>query len=280
MGYKSISIIVTDQATDVASLTTALAFADRAQGHLDVHCVGVDPARYEPMPAGSAAIIMETGAAEARSHASELTDWVNDTLPNDATNVAVEGIVMPHLGLDSGVGRIARYSDLIVCSKPYGAKAGPLQVSILEAALFGTGAPVLICGNNMDRAKVSPKRILMAWDESAEALNAMRHALPLLQAADRVDVVMVDPPSHSPERSDPGGAVTLMMARHGVRAEVSILARTLPRVSECLTRFAQEHDCDMIVMGAYGHSRLREAVLGGPTRDMLEQSDIPLFMAH
>ncbi|WP_368185236.1 universal stress protein [Aestuariibius sp. HNIBRBA575] len=279
MGYKSVSIIVTDQATDAAPLASARAVADRCDGHLDVHCLGVDPARYEPLPAGSAAIIMETGVAEARAQAGELVDWVNAIIPQDIPNVAVEGVIMPHLGLDSGIGRIARYSDLIVCAKPYGKGATPLQVSVLEAALFGTRAPVLVCNSDAE-APVNPRRILLAWDESAEALSAMRYAMPLMQAADRVDVVMVDPPSHSPERSDPGGAVTLMLARHGVRAEVSILSRTLPRVSECLSRFAKEHNCDMIVMGAYGHSRLREAVLGGPTRDMLEQSEIPLFMAH
>jgi nucleotide-binding universal stress UspA family protein len=278
MGYKSVSIIVSDKTTDQSALRAAQAIADQSDGHLDVHCVGIDPARYEPMPAGSAAIIMESGAAEARQRSGDLMEWVKGQLPSNKANVAIEATVMPHLGLDNGVARIARYSDLIVCAKPYGDGAGPLQVSILEAALFGTRAPVLVCGANATGNP--PKRIMLAWDESAEALTAMRHALPLMKQADRVDVVMVDPPSHSPERSDPGGAVTLMLARHGIRAEVSILSRTLPRISECLSRFAREHDIDMIVMGAYGHSRFREAVLGGPTRDMLEQSDLPLFMAH
>jgi nucleotide-binding universal stress UspA family protein len=92
--------------------------------------------------------------------------------------------------------------------------------------------------------------------------------------------VMIDPPTHSPERSDPGGAVCLMLARHGVKAEVSILSRTLPRVSEILTRFATEHGANLIVMGAYGHSRFRESLLGGATRDMLEGTSLPLLMAH
>ena len=61
---------------------------------------------------------------------------------------------------------------------------------------------------------------------------------------------------------------------------MSILSRTLPRVSEVMTRFANDRDADLIVMGAYGHSRMREAILGGATRDMLEGAELPLLMAH
>jgi nucleotide-binding universal stress UspA family protein len=68
--------------------------------------------------------------------------------------------------------------------------------------------------------------------------------------------------------------------RHGVRAEVSVLARTLPRVSEVLARQVRDLDAGMLVMGAYGHSRFREAILGGATRDMLEAAEVPVFLAH
>lgn len=278
MGYKTLSVIVTDQTADSATLAAALDLVRREDGHLDVFCLGVDPARYEPLPAGSAVAVLQTGATEARARAEELSHWAREQL-GDMPNAVVEPIVIPQMGIDIGLARITRYADLVICAKPYGRSAGPLQVTVLEAVLFGTGAPVLIVGQDMTLAE-PPHRILLAWDESREALTAARHALPLLQIADRVDVVMVDPPSHSPERSDPGGALCMMLARHGIRAEVSILARTLPRVSDCLARFAREHECDMIVMGAYGHSRLREAMLGGPTRDMLEAAEMPLFMGH
>ena len=72
----------------------------------------------------------------------------------------------------------------------------------------------------------------------------------------------------------------MMLSRHGIRAEVSILARTMPRVSDVMMRFATEHGCDLIVMGAYGHSRFRESILGGATRDLLERTEVPLLMSH
>lgn len=280
MSFKTVSVIVTDKAVDAPALDVARVLAEREGGHLHIYCVGVDPARYEPLPAGSAAVMLETGAAEARERADALAQWAREQTRTDGATVAVESVVVPHLGLDTGIGRLVRYSDLVVCAKPYGNGAGPLQVSALEAALFGTRAPVLVVGKGMKTPQRAPARVMVAWDESDESLDAVRRALPLLKTADMVDVVMIDPPAHSPERSDPGGGVTLMLARHGVKAEVSILTRQLPRISECLSRFAREHGDELIVMGGYGHSRFREAILGGPTRDMLEEAEVPVLMAH
>ena len=71
-----------------------------------------------------------------------------------------------------------------------------------------------------------------------------------------------------------------MLTRHGVRAEIAVLARTAPAISDELIRRATEINAEMIVMGAYGHSRFREAILGGATRNMLEKTNVPVFMAR
>ena len=105
-------------------------------------------------------------------------------------------------------------------------------------------------------------------------------ALPLLQAAHLVNIAVIDPPQHGPERSDPGGMLCQMLVRHGVKAEVSVLARSMPRISDVLNRHVRDMDADMLVMGAYGHSRFREAILGGATRNMLEMAEVPVLMAH
>ena len=91
---------------------------------------------------------------------------------------------------------------------------------------------------------------------------------------------MIDPPKHGPDRSDPGGMLSQMLARHGVSCEIDVLSKTMARVSDVLNRHASDTETDMIVMGAYGHSRFREAILGGATRNMLEQSAVPVFLAH
>lgn len=280
MAYKSITMIVTDAQADGTALGAAVSLAQREDAHLDIHCIGIDPARYDVTAVGATAGLVDYGIAEARERADNLFSWVKKSLPRGLEKVAISPAIIPYMGLDATVARMARYSDLIVATKPYDAARLPVQASLLEALLFGTGAPVLIVPSEPHDYDRGFERIMVAWDESDQAFAAVRKALPFLQAAGRVDIVLVDPPSHSPERSDPGGSVCLMLARHGVKAEVSILARTMPRVSEVLNRFAHEHAVDLVVMGAYGHSRFREAVLGGATRDALEQSRLPLLMAH
>jgi nucleotide-binding universal stress UspA family protein len=109
---------------------------------------------------------------------------------------------------------------------------------------------------------------------------ATRQALPLLKGADKVNITVIDPPTQGEERSDPGGMLCQMLVRHGVHAEVSVLARSLPRVSDVLARHIWDQNADMLVMGAYGHSRFREAILGGATRNMLEKAEVPVLMAH
>lgn len=280
MGFKSVTILVTDSQADAAALAAAAEVAQREDAHLDVHCIGIDPARYDATPMGAGAAVIDYSLAEAQADAEALLDWVKATLPRGMEKVSVQSSVVPHMGLDAMVARLARYADLVVAARPYAAAPAPAQVAVLEAVLFGALAPVLVVPDSPAPYAQGFERVMVAWDESDEALGTIRSALPVLQAASRVDVVMVDPPSHSPERSDPGGALSLMLARHGVRAEVSILARTMPRTSDVLLRFAGEHGVELIVMGAYGHSRLREAVLGGATRETLERSRLPLFMAH
>lgn len=278
MACKTISVIVTDAVVDAVTLSSAAGLAQRSDAHLDVLCVGIDTTRHDMVPTGAAIMIVESGMEDARAAARKLAVWAEAALPPGFDRITVRTIVVPQLGVESMIARAARYSDLIVVTKPYGAGRGPVQVMVFEAALFETGAPVLVVPSQ----GLSPRqpRVMVAWDESQQSLNAVRKALPVLQSARMVDVVMVDPPAHSPERSDAGGAICMMLSRHGIKAEVSILSKTLPRVSEVLARFAVEHGCDMVVMGGYGHSRLREAVLGGVTRDLLTATTLPLLMAH
>ncbi len=280
MSYKTIGIVVTDEVSDLAALDAAVALAARSGGHLDVYCLGLDPIRYDMAPLGSTPAIAMSGAGEAKARATELVAWAEGRLRNVDVPNAVQPLMVTTVALESAITRVVRYNDLIVASQPYGSDSTQLQVSVLESALFGTGAPVLVVPRTaLDYARPF-ERAMIAWNESAESLEAIRKAMPVLEEADRAEIVMIDPPSHSPERSDPGGAICVMLARRGIKAEVSILSKTLPRVSEVINRHAKDQSNDLIVMGAYGHSRFREALIGGATRDMLESAEVPVLMAH
>ncbi|WP_114965417.1 universal stress protein [Alkalilacustris brevis] len=279
MAYKTLATFISDPDSVAPALEASVALARREDAHLDVCCLGVDHTQPGHFYAGAPAMIYQETLDRAREEAEELEAEVRKRLGREDIRWGVETAVVQLGGLSSLVGLRARFSDLVIQPKPY-EKGRPTDAeAIVEAALFDGQAPVLI----VPEAGIGDtlgQRITVAWNQSDEALSAVRRALPLLVAAEHVDIVIIDPPAQGPERSDPGGLLTQMLTRHGVRAEVSVLARTMPKISEILQRHVREHGSDMLVMGAYGHSRFREAILGGATRNMLELAETPVFMAH
>lgn len=276
MGYKTISTIMAEE-TDSALITAAAEMALRVDGHLDVTAIGIDPIRPDVIAAaGAPVMVMPDMSAEAGVRAKALAKTAEAAAAATGALASVENLSIPQYGLDIALARRLRYADLAISGRPYG--RGPLYASLAEAALFGSRLPLLMLPEA--RLPRAGARVLIAWNESDEALAAIRAAMPLLIEAERVDIALVDPSPHSVERSDPGGALCVMLSRHGVRCEVAVLARAMPRTSEVLMRHAEEHGSELVVMGAFGHTRFREALLGGCSRDMLDSSPLPLLMAH
>lgn len=278
MAYKTILTVLSDP-RQLPQLEAASALTVREDGHLDILCLGIDhtQAGYY-FPDGTAYAFQELINA-AMSGAEELEQAVRDHLAGAADlRWSVELAVAQIGGLPNLVGMRARFSDLAVLARPYGNDAPDDAEAVTEAALFEGGCPVLVVPGDLPQKPV--RRVLVAWNQSAEALTAVRRALPLLRAAEMVEITVIDPRRGGSERSDPGGALAQMLTRHGVHADIAVLARTAPTISDELNRRATEIDADLIVMGAYGHSRFREAILGGATRNMLEKAAVPVFMAR
>lgn len=288
MSYKSILTVVTNPAMAEASVAAAARMALGFDAHLDVLAVGVDQAQIGYAYIGAGAVLtefsLERAGADARAAADAATAALAELDPT--LRYSVETVVAEMGSLTAVVGNAASFVDLVVQCRLCENVPGYQAEAVIEAALFEGRAPVLIMPETMmgKSSKLdhiaNPRRILLAWNQSAEALTAVKRALPLLKQAQLVDVTVVDPPARGPERSDPGGLLCQYLVRHGVKAQVSVLAKTMPKISDVLARHALEEGCDMIVMGAYGHSRLREAVLGGATRAVLETTTIPVLMAH
>lgn len=288
MGFKSILTVVTDPACAESAIIAAARLALGCDAHLDVLALGVDQAQIGYSYIGAGAVLseysLEEAEAEARSAAKAAEAALREADP--ALRWGMDTAVAEMGGLTAVIGNAASFVDVVVQARPYGAGQTYRAEAAVEAALFEGRSPVLIVpngisGNEAMLASLSaPKKVLLAWNQSAEALAAAKAALPLLKMANLVDVTVVDPPARGPERSDPGGLLCQYLVRHGIKAQVSVLSRTAPKVSEVLARHAREEGCDLMVMGAYGHSRLREAVLGGATRAVLEGAEIPVLMAH
>ncbi|ALG91244.1 MAG: universal stress protein [Confluentimicrobium sp.] len=279
MAYKTILTVVTDPKLETAVLDQAIQLATREDAHLDILCLGIDRTQTGYYYAGANAMLLQETLKKAQEDSAAIEKAVRARMAPETVRWSSEAAVAQIAGLSNLVAHRARFSDLVVVPKPYGEGKGIEDEATVEAALFDGRAPVLIIPPKTD-ADAMGQRVVVAWNESTEALAAVRAALPMLQAADVVNITVIDPPQHGPDRSDPGGLLSQMLGRHGVRAEIAVLAKTMPRISDVLNRHVQDIEADMVVMGAYGHSRFREAILGGATRSMLENAEVPVLMAH
>ena len=125
------------------------------------------------------------------------------------------------------------------------------------------------------------RRIVIAWRDTREAARAVAEAMPLIEMSSRTTVALVDADAGTgKDKYEPGHDVARHLDRHGARVEVTLLASENRAVSDVILDQARRMSADLIVMGAYGHSRAREWVIGGTTVEMPDQSEFPMLMAH
>jgi nucleotide-binding universal stress UspA family protein len=175
----------------------------------------------------------------------------------------------------------ARYADLVVVGQyDENAKTDPgVAPNFVEELVLSVGRPVLVVPY-AGKFQSMGKRVLVAWNASRESARAVHDALPFLQKADQVQVVAFNPEKGDEHGDVPGADIGLMLARHGVRVQAAQQhAEGLDVGSQILSR-AADVDADLIVMGAYGHSRMRELVLGGATRTIIEAMTVPVLLSH
>lgn len=140
--------------------------------------------------------------------------------------------------------------------------------------------PLLVIPESDDVVSSFTQSIMIAWNASVEASCAVAGALPLLRRARRVQIVVLNPRQNVGRHGDePGADLATYLARHGVRAEV-LRSETKEECGTALCRLARENAAELIVAGAYGRSRFQEWVLGGTTRSLLSQSELPVLLAH
>ncbi|GAB6842159.1 nucleotide-binding universal stress UspA family protein [Methylorubrum rhodinum] len=169
---------------------------------------------------------------------------------------------------------LARAADLVVVGRHGADDDAPRQFDVPPGpVLMEAGRPVLVVPPRIENLKGS--RVVVAWKDGPPARRAVSAALPFLRNADHVHVVTTG----SDARLQGGEEVAAHLARHGASVATHFLRAVDTDGAEIL-RFAQMHDADLLVMGAYGHSRLREWVLGGVTREILQRSPICSLMCH
>ena len=277
MTYKTILLIIgaNDQEKDLAA---AADLSATAGAHLSVLVVQLAaPPAVGDYTALSVALLDER--AEEMKQLDEAVRRARATLKDLGISFDANGIYCETAWADDDVGSRARYADVTLIGANLQTDPS-LRSRAIDGALFYSARPVLLATNRQP-VTLRPKKILLAWNSTMESARAAREAMALMESAEEVNVVLVDP-SAAPARNgeEPGADIATYLARHIVNVTVDRLPSAGRRVEEVLNQHAIDISADLIVMGAYGHTRLRERIFGGVTKAMIERPIVPVLMVH
>lgn len=257
----------------------AAGLCEEISAHLSVLAVAL----AAPPPIGAAAAISDAWMEERRTDIERLekrTADVSGMLAGSAISADVTSAYAEIAWADEIIGRRARYADLTIVGPELLSSGGTLKDKIIEGALFSSGRPMLLVPEG-SRPTLRPKKVMIAWDSRIEASRAVREAIDILTAAHDVRLVLVDPvEGESHHGAEPGADVATYLARHGAKVTVDRLPSSNHSVADVLRRHASDISAELVVMGAYGHSRLLEKIFGGVTKAMLEGVSMPVLMAR
>jgi nucleotide-binding universal stress UspA family protein len=247
----------------------------------DAHLVGVAFA-YEPVVPGTvfdgvAASIIETYRAESEKAGRAAIASFDQAIQGSGVSAESHLLESGPTGAGELFARMARHFDLTVAAQIDPDRDAPEEL-LPEAALFGAGRPVLVVPY-IQKSGMDLGRIMVCWDGSRAAARAIGDAMPLLERSKAIDVVTVA--REQGQRDElPGFDIAQHLARHKLKVNLKRIVTSDIDVGSALLSHAADSGADLIVMGGYGHSRLREFVLGGATRAVLQSMTVPILMSH
>lgn len=267
-------VLCPDEGRTSAAAPFCFSLAQAAQAHVTVQAVSSKLAIPH-------SIISNVGSALVRDENKRRLDAVESIADACRKNAAAQGSLctaltsqLPFHEAVSACGRQSRLHDLTVLDAR--ADALRLERAVVEEVLFKCGRPVLLVPEGRDALRLG--HAMVAWDGSAQAARALNDALPLLAAAQTVDLVSIAEPGK--EAALPGAEIAPHLARHGVQARLVDLEATRKSAESILREQSHAHRTDLIVMGAYAHSWWREIALGGVTQSFVSDPPAPLFLSH
>lgn len=287
MSIKTILVPLDGSETSRNALDAAFIIGHDLSAHVEALHVATDPKDAVPLlgEGMSAAIIeemiqlAEAESIERKGRAEALFEdartryglEIKESPPSDAGG----STVLTHMvGREDEITALkGRLSDLIVASRPSMDSEATLAMTI-NAALFETGRPVLVVPPKTQ--EVIGRKIAVSWNGSAEAARAVAAAMPLLARADSVVILTAENDSTS---ANLPLQLETYFSWHGIKADI----RNLPggsQVGEVLLEDCRTIGTDLLVMGAYTHSRMRQLILGGVTKHIMSEADLPVLMAH
>ncbi len=273
MGFSSILCAVRSDAGD-GEIGTAISFARSSAANLTVLLISV----AAPPPVGAHMESVwrpwlderESDQVNLRTRVTQVENLLAlSTVPHRVSEAYTE---LFHI--DNIVGQEARYADLVIVG-PEMLRDPAVRDAVIDGALFHENVPVLLFPDECV-ATDQPGNIVIAWNDSSEAAHAVRQGRSMLSSAGQVIIAMVDPDD---EVRKSASDLSNVLQRCNVSSRINVLRSDGLTVEELLQDFVREEAADLLIMGAYGHSRLRERIFGGVTRAVLENPKCPIFLA-
>lgn len=255
----------------------AISMAAALKAHIAGITFAFDPIELMSQLSYMGGSLVEKELPDYRGEANATLDRFSEAA--DRSAVSSERLLLPAdlTSIGSQFGGIARRFDLSVVAQPE-SEGAAIEKIIVEGALFDSGRPVVVVPY-IQTAPFKLDRLMICWDGSRPAVRAVADAMPLLAAGGRTEVVIV---ADTVEKEDELDRIDIgqHLARHGVDMTINRIIREKIDVADVLLSHAADSGADLIVMGGYGHSRLREFILGGVTRSMLRSMTVPVLMSH
>lgn len=279
MIYKSILVQVDGSARTAVRCKIAAEIAARENAHLiGTSMTGISRFAYGPGKIDVNDSVVKSHLDGLRSHCRESLK-VFEKAVSTANVTSFEARVLDDEAGDA-ICLQARYADLVIVAQHDPDEEYPhVAEDFPEYVVSNCGRPVLMVPYTGEFAHVG-RRVLIAWDGSREASRAITGALPFLREADIVHLVVFNAEkTFDVHGALPGNDIALYLARHEVKVEV--LRQTTPiDIGNAILSLAADMSSDLLVMGAYSHSRMREVLLGGVTRTVLRSMTVPVLMCH
>jgi nucleotide-binding universal stress UspA family protein len=255
----------------------AIALAEIFEAHVLGIAVSYEPVIPGTVMGGIPPEVIEGQRVESDTKARTAVARFEQAYKRAGVSAETRTISASISGAADEIGRIGRRFDLIVVGQPDRQKSLPDEV-VDEGVLLESGRPVVFVPY-IHKGGATLDRIMVCWDGSRAAARAIADAMPILKKAKQVEVVII---SDKPGKTDevPGADLGQHLARHGLKIDVKRITSPDMDVPSTILSYAADSSADMIVMGGYGHSRLREFVLGGATRGLLEAMTVPVLMSH
>jgi nucleotide-binding universal stress UspA family protein len=260
------------------AIEAAAEFCSSANAHLTMVIVGI----AAPPPVGDYDLMTAEWYQLRRQDLDAIAERATRTreiLARYGISFEIETEYAEPAWLDDVIGSHARYTDLIYLHRSVLA-ADDAAATVMQGCLFQSARPVLIVPAG-GTPVLQPVKVMIAWDSRLESARAVLSALEIASGAKVVHVAMVDPSaSEAGNGAEPGADIATYLARHGLNVTVDRLSSGGRATADVLKQHAMDIAADLVVMGAYSHSRFRERIFGGVTRSFIEDANLPVLMAH